>query len=84
MTLRLHQDEVRIDEDLVQQNLRTQLPDLANQKLRLVPGQGTDKCGVPQGLEALPYYLDTHPGMIAMARRVIRATLTAHQERPAP
>ena len=28
-----------------------------------------------QGLEALPYYLDTHPGMVAMARRVIRATL---------
>jgi hypothetical protein len=29
-----------------------------------------------QGLEALPYYLDTHPGMIAMARRFIRATLS--------
>jgi aminoglycoside phosphotransferase (APT) family kinase protein len=29
-----------------------------------------------QGLEALPYYLDTHPGMVAMARRVIRATLS--------
>jgi aminoglycoside phosphotransferase (APT) family kinase protein len=42
MTVRLHHDEVRIDEDLVQQLLRTQLPDLANQKLRLVPGQGTD------------------------------------------
>ena len=29
-----------------------------------------------QGLEALPYYLDSHPGMVAMARRVIRATLS--------
>ena len=29
-----------------------------------------------QGLEALPYYLDTHPGMVAMARRVIQATLS--------
>jgi aminoglycoside phosphotransferase (APT) family kinase protein len=29
-----------------------------------------------QGLEALPYYLDTHPGMVAMARRVIGATLS--------
>ena len=28
-----------------------------------------------QGLEALPYYLDTHPGMVTMARRVIAATL---------
>lgn len=28
-----------------------------------------------QGLEALPYYLDTHPGMVAMARRVILAAL---------
>jgi aminoglycoside phosphotransferase (APT) family kinase protein len=29
-----------------------------------------------QGMEALPYYLDTHTGMVAMARRVIRATLS--------
>ena len=29
-----------------------------------------------QGLEALLYYLDTHPGMVAMARRVIAATLS--------
>ena len=28
-----------------------------------------------QGLEALPYYLDTHPGMVAMARQAIGATL---------
>ena len=28
-----------------------------------------------QGLEALIYYFDTHPGMVAMARRVIRAAL---------
>ena len=28
-----------------------------------------------QGLEALVYYLDSHPGMVAMARRVIRAAL---------
>lgn len=28
-----------------------------------------------QGLEALVYYLDSHPGMVAMARQVIRATL---------
>jgi len=28
-----------------------------------------------QGLEALPYYLDTHPGMVAFARRAIAATL---------
>ncbi|HET9562002.1 MAG TPA: aminoglycoside phosphotransferase family protein [Propionibacteriaceae bacterium] len=42
MTGRLHHDEVRIDEDLVRQLLRTQLPDLANLDLRLVPAQGTD------------------------------------------
>src|SRR5688500_707070 len=42
MTVRLHHDEVRIDEDLVRQLLRTQLPDLANLDLRLVPAQGTD------------------------------------------
>ena len=42
MTMRWHRDEVRIDEELVQQLLRTQLPDLANQELRLVPAQGTD------------------------------------------
>jgi aminoglycoside phosphotransferase (APT) family kinase protein len=28
-----------------------------------------------QGLEALIYYFDSHPGMVAMARRVIRAAL---------
>ncbi|GAA3616589.1 aminoglycoside phosphotransferase family protein [Microlunatus ginsengisoli] len=28
-----------------------------------------------QGLEALPYYLDTHPGMVAMARQAVAATL---------
>jgi aminoglycoside phosphotransferase (APT) family kinase protein len=34
-------------------------------------------CGwaMVQGLEALIYYFDTHPGMVAMARRVIRAAL---------
>ena len=42
MTVQLHHDEVRIDEDLVRQLLRTQLPDLANLDLRLVPAQGTD------------------------------------------
>ncbi len=29
-----------------------------------------------QGLEALPYYLDTHPGMVAMARQAISAALS--------
>jgi aminoglycoside phosphotransferase (APT) family kinase protein len=28
-----------------------------------------------QGLEALPYYRDSHPGMVAMARQAIGATL---------
>jgi aminoglycoside phosphotransferase (APT) family kinase protein len=28
-----------------------------------------------QGLEALPYYWNTHPGMVAMARHVIAAAL---------
>ncbi len=28
-----------------------------------------------QGLEALPYYLENHPGMVAMARQAIRAAL---------
>jgi aminoglycoside phosphotransferase (APT) family kinase protein len=28
-----------------------------------------------QGLEALPYYLDSHPGMVSFARRAITATL---------
>ena len=51
MTVRLHHDEVRIDEDLVQQLLRTQLPDLANQQLRLVPGQGTDNVVFRLGTE---------------------------------
>jgi aminoglycoside phosphotransferase (APT) family kinase protein len=42
MTVRLHEDEVRIDEDLVHQLLGSQLPDLANLDLRLIPAQGTD------------------------------------------
>jgi aminoglycoside phosphotransferase (APT) family kinase protein len=42
MTVRLHEDEVRIDQDLVRQLLGTQLPDLANLDLRLIPTQGTD------------------------------------------
>jgi hypothetical protein len=33
-----------------------------------------------QGLEALVYYFDSHPGMLAMARRVIRATLESNQK----
>jgi aminoglycoside phosphotransferase (APT) family kinase protein len=28
-----------------------------------------------QGLQALPYYLDTHPGMVAMARRAITSAI---------
>ncbi|MCE3275009.1 MAG: aminoglycoside phosphotransferase [Propionibacteriaceae bacterium] len=32
-----------------------------------------------QGLEALPYYFNSHPGMVAMARRVIRATLNSQE-----
>ena len=28
-----------------------------------------------QGLEALPYYWNTHPGMVAMARHVVAAAL---------
>ena len=51
MTVRLHHDEVRIDEDLVEQLLRTQLPDLANQELRLVPAQGTDNVVFRLGTE---------------------------------
>jgi aminoglycoside phosphotransferase (APT) family kinase protein len=51
MTVRLHHDEVRIDEDLVRQLLRTQLPDLANQDLRLVPAQGTDNVVFRLGTE---------------------------------
>jgi aminoglycoside phosphotransferase (APT) family kinase protein len=35
-----------------------------------------------QGLEALPYYLDTHPGMVAMAHRVIRTALDSQEDRP--
>jgi len=42
MTVRLRDDEVRIDEDLVGQLLRTQLPDLANLDLQLVQAQGTE------------------------------------------
>jgi aminoglycoside phosphotransferase (APT) family kinase protein len=30
-----------------------------------------------QGLDALPYYLDSHPGMVSFARRAIAATLGA-------
>ncbi len=51
MTVRLHNDEVRIDEDLVQQLLRTQLPELANQDLHLVPAQGTDNVMFRLGAE---------------------------------
>ena len=51
MTVRLHQDEVRIDKDLVRELLRTQLPDLANQDLRLVPAQGTDNVVFRLGTE---------------------------------
>jgi aminoglycoside phosphotransferase (APT) family kinase protein len=51
MTVRLHHDEVRIDEDLVRQLLRTQLPDLANLDLRLVPAQGTDNVVFRLGAE---------------------------------
>ena len=51
MTVRLHNDEVRIDEDLVQQLLRTQLPELAHQDLHLVPAQGTDNVMFRLGAE---------------------------------
>ena len=51
MTVQLHHDEVRIDEDLVRQLLRTQLPDLANLDLRLVPAQGTDNVVFRLGAE---------------------------------
>jgi aminoglycoside phosphotransferase (APT) family kinase protein len=51
MTVRLHHDEVPIDEDLVRQLLRTQLPDLANLDLRLVPAQGTDNVVFRLGAE---------------------------------
>jgi aminoglycoside phosphotransferase (APT) family kinase protein len=51
MTVRLHEDEVRIDGDLVQQLLGTQLPDLANLDLRLIPAQGTDNVVFRLGTE---------------------------------
>jgi aminoglycoside phosphotransferase (APT) family kinase protein len=51
MTVRLHYDEVRIDEDLVRQLLRTQSPDLANLDLQLVPAQGTDNVAFRLGAE---------------------------------
>jgi aminoglycoside phosphotransferase (APT) family kinase protein len=51
MTVRLHYDEVRIDKDLVRELLRTQLPDLASQELRLVPAQGTDNVVFSLGTE---------------------------------
>ena len=51
MTVRLHNDEVWIDEDLVQQLLRTQLPELANQDLHLVSAQGTDNVMFRLGAE---------------------------------
>jgi aminoglycoside phosphotransferase (APT) family kinase protein len=51
MTVRLHEDEVRIDEDLVQQLLGTQLPDLANLDLQLIPAQGTDNVVFRLGAE---------------------------------
>lgn len=34
-----------------------------------------------QGVEALTYYLDTHPGMVAMARRVLAQLAPAHPDR---
>ncbi len=51
MTVRLHEDEVRIDQDLVRQLLGTQLPDLANLDLRLIPTQGTDNVVFRLGAE---------------------------------
>jgi aminoglycoside phosphotransferase (APT) family kinase protein len=51
MAVRLHEDEVRIDEDLVQQLLGSQLPDLANLALRLIPAQGTDNVVFRLGAE---------------------------------
>ncbi len=35
-----------------------------------------------QGLEALPYYLDTHPGMVAMAEQVLSAVLDPGPDGP--
>jgi aminoglycoside phosphotransferase (APT) family kinase protein len=51
MTVRLHHDEVRIDEELVRQLLRTLLPDLANLDLQLIPAQGTDNVVFRLGAE---------------------------------
>ena len=51
MTVRLHHDEVRIDEDLVRQLLRTQLPGLASLDLRPVSAQGTDNVVFRLGAE---------------------------------
>jgi aminoglycoside phosphotransferase (APT) family kinase protein len=51
MTVRLHHDEVRIDEDLVQQLLGNQLPDLANLDLQLITAQGTDNVVFRLGAE---------------------------------
>lgn len=52
-------------------------------RARFVAAVGADEATVArargaalvQGLEAWPYYLDTHPGMVAMAERVLRSTL---------
>ena len=53
-------------------------------RARFVDLVGADRASVTrargaamvQGLEAWPYYLDTHPGMVAMARRVLRSTVS--------
>lgn len=52
-------------------------------RARFVTAVGADEATVAraraaalvQGLEAWPYYLDTHPGMVAMAQRVLSSTL---------
>jgi hypothetical protein len=46
--------------------------------MRTRPGRA--RWALTQGLEALVYYFDSHPGMLAMARRVIRATLESNQK----
>ncbi len=57
--------------------------DAADSRSRFRAALGTDDAtwarargwALTQGLEALVYYFDSHPGMVAMARQVIRATL---------
>ena len=57
--------------------------DSAPSRLRFRVELGTDDQTWPrargwaltQGLEALVYYIDSHPGMVAMARQVIKQTL---------